>query len=771
MNETKDHMICMEIKADSLGAFSGSFLEQSLASFQEASVDPEIGKVPRKYIAALKRYVECRYLAGYPIKTLQEIAIEHNCSLRKVVFNEYLQDFVLTPFRTLAIGALNADVRSLAEHLSGVVHAINGKTLLERVGECDEKTFHLILDAFGLEEIEYRFESFRDTQLEVLYSNDGVSLNAAPVRSFVNSFFRFFIDGDALKDEDFNPERYYGCIPVSESRVFSYCREQKIPDNLATKLMSIVKCSNRFDQTVEHGETLYSLKVQYLNNKYAMSVAILFKEGKPLHKEVLHSRIQMLHKQYPNLVDEHSLDSFVLRGSSRAKPILCSASVQGEWKLQIWNTQRNVLQDIRDYVTETYNRTSQPVPLEDIITQMSSLGHTYPKRTLQTYITKAGCVGRHGNVYMPQGFEGDKRVWIGKLYEIQRYAAICLLACGRTASRKTIMGYIAEESGNPVNLATLNQALKARSDLFSVTGDNKRNQRIVLSDLISCKRDVNRLIAEPEKKEQDYLKQVRQKMVDYLFIHEEETQKTLTDIFVKDLPDHLKSGDATIRKLLSDEKVFNKIDSEDGRVVSLQPSFRARMELEKPKEERNPEKLQQEIAFSWDKLKDGIMTQLLKNCADPLLPSALDNVFVILRCGEEDLPLNTNFRRVVMPLFKYATGSTSVDERRDLQEKMLGIMEAFLREFYLLKFGDSLQDKQGFGALRFYFQDEGIFPDKNRSYLPPDEMSICRVIDAVNAQRNKVVGHPAALAEQSDKQAILDIRNCLDVMAYLGRKF
>ena len=773
MNEfgdLRDKLAFGNMRASTLGSFSSNYLKLVIENLQVLSSNIIIGKVPRRYISALKRYIECKYLPDSSQKTVKEIAIEQGCPIREKVFEDYLQELVMIPYRTMATKTEDKNVKDVAASLSSTVHAIDGKTLRKQVGECDDNTFRFILDAFRLTEIEYSFESFRDPLLETLYSNDGISLSAKPVRSFINRFFRFFIDGDAVKDEDFNPERYYGCMPVPESRILAYCRDQGIPNDIAEKLMSIVKCSNRFEQTIEHDEIFYSLKVQYLNNKYAMSVYILFKEDKPLHKEELHSRIQTLHNRYPNLVKEHSLDSFVLRGSARAKPILCSASAQGEWKLQIWNSRRDILQDIRDYVSETYDKTSQPVSLDNIIAKMSSLGHSYPQKTLQTYITKSGCVGQRGNLYLPSGHKGDKRFWIGKNHELLRYSALFLLDSGRSASRKSIMEFITSKTGRPVNYTTLNRALVSRPDLFSITGDNKRNQRIVLSDLISGKRDVNRVIPEPEKEEQDYVKTVRKKIAEYLFKHKSALQKDLTDIFIKDIPAHLKSGETIIRHILSDNNFFLKQDSDEGCLVSLQPAYLARLEMEKAADEEKAPQAPHEIPFSWEKLKEGIMKQLLKDSIDQTLPGALDNVFYILRCGKDEIPVNSNFKRVVTLLFKYVTSPTTIDDRRDLQDKILGMMEAFLREFHLLKYGDPLQEKQGFGALRYYFQEEGIFPDKDRNYLQKEELILYRSIESINIQRNRVVGHPSALAEQSDKQSIKDINDCLSVMAYLGKQ-
>ncbi len=756
------------LRFDSLGAFSKDYLVQVQKNLEETFSDAEIGRVQARYIAVLRRFAECQYLEGFQRKPIQEIAIEQGTSVLKSTFEEYLNALVMNPFRDLAMKSSNTEMTSLVRELSGVVHALNGEVLRDKVGACDDKTFCFILAAFRLKEVDYHFESFRDTKLEVLYSNDSISLCAASVRKPVNRFFRFFIGGDASNEEEFNPERYYGGTPVSESRILSYCRNQDIPEDISTKLMSIVKCSKRFEKTCGQDGALYSLKVQYLNNKYAMAVAILDKEGKPLHKEEIYARIQKLHDQYPNLVNNHSLASFVLR----RKPILGEASAQGEWGLRTWAKKRDVLQDIRDYVSEVYAKTSQPVPLEDIENQMKALGHTYPIKTLRTYVTKSGCVGQRGNRYVPQGFAGDVRYWMGKLYLIQRQAAYFFLeSCERSASRKSLQTFIQDKTKHPVNVATLNRALNARPDLFSATGTNKKNQLIVFSGQIKSKRDVPKEIPEPEKKEPEYVKIIRPKIVDYLFKHNSELQKNLTRIFIEDVPKHLKSGDSVIRKIMSDEDIFLKQNSSDGVTVSLQPTYRARMELEMPKvrDESNP--VEDKVPFSWESLKAGIMKQLLKDNVDPTLSGALDNVFLIMRSGEEEMPINSNFNEVLPLLFKWVSSSTTAEERRDLQEKILTYMEAFLREFHFLKYGDRLNSVEGFGGLKYTFREMGIFPDKDREYLSKEQFQIYWTIESVNTQRNKIVGHPGALAEQSDKQSIIDIHNCLSVMVWLGKKF
>ena len=205
--------------------------------------------------------------------------------------------------------------------------------------------------------------------------------------------------------------------------------------------------------------------------------------------------------------------------------------------------------------------------------------------------------------------------------------------------------------------------------------------------------------------------------------------------------------------------------------MSLQPAYRARLEMERPSVVEDMVLQRATTPFSWDALKTGIMKELLKDSLDNDLSRALDNVFYVFHCGKTEMPLNSIFGRVVNPLFKYVTSETSIEEHRDLQEKILMIMEAFFKEFYLLKYGYSLQDQNGFGEVRYFFQKLGLLPDKDRSYLSPEDLTIARTVEMLNKQRNKVVGHPTALAEQSDKQSVLDIHNCLLIMAYLGKKF
>ncbi len=766
-----DNMQFSDIQADSLGLFAKCFLEQTLDCLQK-TLDCEdllIGKVSRKYVIALKRFLECRYLPDYEEKSIREIAIENEFSLQESIFKEYLQELVIKPFVERSNNAMNPNIASLAKELSGTVLAINGKSLREQVGGIDEKLFAFVLTAFRLDPINYHFESFRDNNLETLYSNDGLSLNQE--KTNVKRFFRFFIDGEALKGEAYDAGKYYGCLPVAESRIRSYCKDVGISDNIVLKLMGIVKCSKRFDRIEENGETKYSLKIQYLNNQYAYYVAILYKEGKPLHKDVLLERVEALHNQYPNLVRDYSAHSIVLRGDKRAKPILCASSTQGEWKLQTWSPQRDILQDIRDFVSEVYARSLQPVPLEEIAKQMKKLGHTYPIKTLRTYVTKSGCVGKRGSLYVPHGYTGDVRFWTGKLYLIQRYAAVCLLESGRSSSRRSLQDYVLKQSGHPVNISTLSRALDARRDLFSVSGTNKRNQLIVLSDNLGSKRDVNMVIPEPEKQEQDYVRLARKQMIDYLFEKQEELQINMTTIFLNTIPKHIKARDSILRKILNDTDVFQKRSSNEKRVVvSLQPAYRARMEMERAQKEMQPRPQEDTTPFSWEVLKEGVVRQLIKDDIDTTLSSAVDNMFFIMRGGKEELLPNSNFKRIVDLLFKYVTSYTTAEERRDLQSKMLSMMEAFFREFHRLKYENSLFEIKNFGPLKVKFQNEGLLPDKNKELLSPEDLSMYYTIESINRQRNQIVGHPGALAEQSDKQSSKNIHDCLSVMAYLGRQ-
>ena len=378
---------------DTVSAFAEDYMRQltdALGRLPEAST--RMGKKQKEYIKVLKEYICSYYRPPFEDKTPQVVAIALNLPINEKSFREYYQAF---------------------------------KHIL---------TF--VLDTFEYKPIEYAFESFKDTSFERLFCNDGrEDLVHYPQKTYVNSFIRFFIDGDADDSKDYSSKSYYGSLPVSEAKVREYCKQKQIPDDYVNKLIGIMKASRRFKSKETDGEIRYALQVQYLINIYAMSVSILYEEGKPLHREELCRRINKLHKQYPSLVDSTSQESFVLR----RKPILSASGKKGNWCLRIWENLEEgasrgdtaqAYEIIRSYVTVKHEETGQPVSLDSIEDHMKECGYNYPKRSLQTYVTNSGCKSvRNGNYLPPDADEEgtDTRYWTGKTLSGVFGSSLCLL--------------------------------------------------------------------------------------------------------------------------------------------------------------------------------------------------------------------------------------------------------------------------------------------------------------------------------------------------------
>ena len=250
-----------------------------------------------------------------------------------------------------------------------------------------------------------------------------------------------------------------------------------------------------------------------------------------------------------------------------------------------------------------------------------------------------------------------------------------------------------------------------------------------------------------------------------------EYQSELVQLFKDKIPNNLKYRDSALRVILHDKTYFVKEKVGDKRIwVTLEPTYRKRLEMERLEDSVEPSLSHQNNEFSWEGLKNGIMRQILQDDQDDALSEKLDKVFFIFRSGRDEFLPNSNFKDLSHSLFKYVNDSTSPSDRRDLQWKILLMTETFFKEFYRLEYGDDLSDLKNLGAVRYFFQEKGILPDKERRYLEKEEWGIARMMESVNIQRNKVPGHPLPVSAQSDKQAIIDIHNCLSLMVYVAGK-
>ncbi len=722
----------------------------------------------KRNLNALAAYIEAKYNEGSDKKTEDELhQILQNHGIKNLdSFADIVEEWCYKPFKESAA----KQFKDTCNLLSGKVYAINKKDLLEKVGEVkSDKTYQFVLDCFHLTPVNYRFESFRDPDLETIYSNDGLRLDDAKARGFVNKFFRFFIDGDG-DDKTYDPECYYGSVPVQESRIIAYCKQQSMPEDYVEKMLSITRCSGRF-YTTEDGKL--SLKKQYLLNIYAISVAILYENGKPLHKEELCERIGKLHKQYPALVDEPTLDSFVLR----RKPILCSAGAQGEWMLQTWKQdRRDVLTVIRDFVADTYTKTQKSVHIDQIVEHVQSVGFAYGKRSIQTYVNKSGCKGVGDRTYYPVDSDqkSEERFFKNKFHIIQQYAAEYLLDNG-SAKRIDIIKYIAEKCGHSLNKITFDRALfEARPDLFIKDGKSVA-QTIKLSDKITSKKAIKIEISEPPKKESEYIVELRKGIIEYLKVNEKAWQKDLVELFSEKAPTYLKERKTPARKILKDDTIFLKEKLGNKQIqVTLQPRYIEKLKLAgeyaSPIISSSPVEKQ---SFTWDGLKEGIITIMSPQEYDERLPHFVDNMLIILRGGYDELLPTSNFDDLVQKLYKYVTDKTSLEERRGLRKEILLMMETYLKEFHRLMYHDSLNEYHSFYELKVLFIQKGLLPvkpDRNSGVrIPEDLFKIATAVERINVGRNSKA-HSKAFESKDDKQTISDIHDCLLIMLHLAKK-
>lgn len=714
----------------------------------------------KKKLNALLYYIKTNYLDGTKLSEDEFSMYLCENSINRNAFNDFVEEQCFTPFKKRT-----AEQFEEISNLLSKVPAINKKDLLEKIEATgNEKAFQFVVDCFKLKKLDYDFESFRDKDLETLYSNDDITFK---VQKHVTSFFRFFIDGDAEKSNKYDPEKYYGCIPVSEKRIIAYCKQKSIPQDYIDKLLAIAKCSDRFVVT-EDGKL--TLKKQYLLNIYSISAAILFEYGKPLHKETLCERINKLHDQYPILVDECRLESFVLR----RKPILCSVGGQGEWGLQIWKKDdRDVLTVIREFVADTFAKTQEPVHIDQIVEHILSIGFSYDKKSIKTYVTKAGCKGTGKNTYYPaeSDFNAVGRYWNKKTFILQREAAEYILKNG-PSNRKDIFKHITEKFGQSVNYMTLEKALFKSTELFLKEGKLK-DQRIKLSDKLTSKKAIKIAFPEPSKQEPEYLVEIRCKMVEYLKKEGKALQTDLVDRFKENMPDYLKEKGGPIRKLLSDKNVFVKTKIGDKQtLVTLNPQFLEKMQLEAPTI-TVPSSPVVEQRFSWDALKEGVIRQMAEKEYDETLPKYVDNLFLIVKGGYDIFLPNSNFKGLIMQLYKYETAETSQEERKSLRKDMLLMMEAYFDEFYRLQYGKNLKElivEKGLKARVDYLRAFDILPDKYKKQLDNYEWTVYCATNNVWYQRNVVAAHPEAFDTQKDIQSIKDIHDCLVVMLHLAKQ-
>lgn len=763
------------IEAMSLSEYANQYLQDFNERIEATLEDLNTRKGEKflkKNLNALSPYIVAKYAEGPDKKTKDELLqILQNHGIKNLDgFADIVEEWCYKPFKESAAKQFE-DTCNL---LSGKVYAINKKDLIEKVGEVkSEKTYQFVLDCYHLTPVNYCrwFKKFKDTDFEIIYSNDGLKMDNSNARQFVPPFFNFFITGDADNNKPYDADRYYGSLPVSEDRIIAFCKQKAIPQDYTDKLLSIAKCSRRFIVT-DKGHL--SLKKQYLNNVPSTIAAILYEHNKPLYKEEILLRLNKLHEQYPNLTNYiPSTESF----HEERNRILCQAGKQGELTLQIWkNDNRDVLTVIREFVSDTYDKTQKPVPINHIVEHVQSAGFTYGRRTIQTYVNKSGCKGVGDRTYYPVDSDqkAEERFFKNKFHIIQQYAAEYLLDNG-PAKRIDIINYIAEKCGHSPNKITFDRALfEARPDLFIKEGKSVA-QTIKLSDKITSKKAIKIEISEPEKKESEYIVELRKVIIEYLKKNEKAWQIDLVELFSEKVPDHLKERKAPVRNILKDDAIFLKEKLGDKQIqVTLQPRYIEKLKLAgeyaSPIISSSPVEKQ---SFSWDGLKEGIITIMSPQEYDERLPHFVDNMLIILRGGYDELLPTSNFDDLVQKLYKYVTDKTSLEERRGLRKEILLMMETYLKEFHRLMYHDSLNEYHSFYELKVLFIQKGLLPvkpDRNSGMrIPEDLFKIATAVERINVGRNSKA-HSKAFESKDDKQTISDIHDCLLIMLHLAKK-
>lgn len=768
MEQNKQELVGTKTLLDYASQYLQSFNDHIQAEL-EALNKKNGEKILKKNLNALSAYVDAKYTEGSYKKTEDEIRlILQDLGIKNLdSFAGFVEEWCYKPFKEGAAEQFE-DTVSL---LSGIVYAINKKDLIEKIGEVkSERTYQFVLDCFHLTLVKYRFESFRDPELETLYSNDGLRLDDYKARGFVNAFFRFFIDGDVdKKKKTYDPEKYYGCLPVQESRVIAYCKQKSIPENYIEKLLAIARCSARF---IVNDKGELSLKKQYLNNVESLAVAILFEHDKPMHKKDLLSQIGRLKDMYPALIAKPPKDIHDER-----KPILCQAGGQGTLMLETGRQDhRDKHSIIRDYVAKVFSETQEAVPLDQIVAYLESIGLHYDNiKSVQTFVTEAGCEGKGKgfNAYYPagSGLGANDRFW--KAYILRQEAAEYLLAHGRQASRKEIKAHITKKYGHSINGLTFDRALFESEPCYFTKVGTRANQKVALSEKIKNKTDIKIAFPEPEKKEVAYRVEIRQCIINYLIKKEKALQDDLVNLFYDKTPKHLSDRKGPVRIIMKDDTIFLKEKLGDKQIqVTLQPRYIEKLKLEGkyPTQEVAPSPQPNEPVFSWEGLKEGIIKTMSPEKYDEKLADYVENMFFIMRGGYDELLPTSNFKDSAEWLFKYVTSQTSFEDRFRLRKELLSMMEAYFKEFYRLKYNDGLEDIQNLGEIKRLFIEKGLLPDKNDYITDAYLRQVAYAVSNVHYKRNNKSGHPKAFSEKSDKQTTSDIHDCLLVMLYLAKK-
>ncbi len=728
------------------------------------------GRVLGRQLSILCDYLDLKYREGGSSKSEAEMLVEHNINKRPSSWDSLFRQYVREPFVECLHNSGREEFIGLHERLSGIIRALNAKELEKMIfggQRPTNRTISFVVDFYGLTPVEYVYRTFKDFQLETLYSNDGIKIP----KNTSTAFFNFFSEGESSwKEKGYIADKYYGSIPVSEARIRSYFKGS-IENDMLDTLMAIVKQSNRFIREEDEESVLkYRLKPQYLLGIPALAVAILYDYGKPMYREEIYERVVEMNKRYPLLVEEPHPSSFVLR----RKPVLSAAGLQGRWTLKIWGEKReHVFDAIRRIVNEEYERNgNKPIKAEFVQSQLKTLNYDYPLKTVKTYITKANCKPLRGG-YVPENapVKGHSRKLVGKSYKVQRMVARHLLDEGKPLKYSDLISFLSED-GTEIGRRSLEQFLHERKDVFVEQRDG-RNVFVALTSLIKNKRDINVVIAEPLSREPEYRTSIRNEIIRFLLTEGERTQFYLVELFKKKLPTYLKAPDSEIRLILRDEKIFTKRKEGSERIIGLTEVYQQKWLLNHS-ESRSEEV--REPSYSWEELKKNLLQKFSADffySSKALSDDDVENMHVVMARGE-DLHADSTFSAVLKDIYSYLIGSTNFKERDLLRNNLLNALELYLKNFYYLKFhGDYstpfITKQKGLGKIRYELQDKNLLPNPDSDTLTPHEGMICQTVERLNTARNKQ-DHPWQRTDYSEKKISNNIHDSLVLFLYLARE-
>lgn len=735
-----------------------------------------------KKVGFLKDMINRLYHPDTQEYSLEEALVSYPDSYKNL-WKSFPRDYIL-PFLKKEInnGKLQEPVELDLRYLMGPCHAISDDNIISVCGG-NNKIKRFVIEIFSYTPIDFAvYKSFKDKTLESLYSNDEINLSKTEIRLFAD----FFVSGDGNNYADYDPSKYYGGTPISEDYIKAFLKGKGLSNNSITKLIAIMKISRRFYCEKIDSKDCFCLKTQYLNNTQAYSVAILYKEGKPLHLEEIHSRIVRLEKQFPGLVEAPSLSSMQLR----RKPVIDSSGSSGQRRLMIWGKAKSqhkidAYNIIRSFVEKEFEKNGEPVSFDSIEKEVQSYNLYYPQKTLRTYCTTV-CTSVRGKGFIPQGAgDGDKRLWIRRLPELQRIAASNIFESKRGLTYKEIMEKI-NEKGLKVQIQTLKKAIEQLPDVF-VKGKIGIKNVFSLSDTIRKKSDIKAIIPDNEKCEKEEREVVKQKIIHYLFSRPDyrASQKDITIIFEKDLKGPVSSRKALIRRLMDNQEVFvkEKIEKSSERLVSINPLYVERMNYLKQFPQALTEgtnaKDSSETEYDYAALRAEIVKRESKFfedvISDSILPSVVDEMIGIMKMDKDEFPASSPFikKELLWKLYRFYCQKTFANEREDLRDSLLMLAECYLKNYSMLVHNKQYDLSCGLGAVIYdlaSFDDLPPKVDKSlTTYLSKYDFKISKqVYNVVINDRNSLIGHPGNTIDRSEHKVAEGISACIHTFLHIA---